>query len=269
MAGDPGTWSGVKAIALDLDGVVYQGSRPLAGAPGAVRAFRDRGIKVYFVTNNSGKSRAEIAAKLRSMGIEAVEGEVLNAAYAAGVLIRELNPGRSASVKAIGGAGLEAELALAGHRLSPGDRADYLVVGLDTAFGYERIAEGLEALLGGAVFVACNRDANYPAEGGRLLPGCGAMVSALEAASGVPAKFEAGKPNPLLLRLIAEAEGIGPGEILVIGDGIESDLAMARAFGSPWALVSSAHNAGESAGAATRSFVSLEAVSSAWDAALV
>src|SRR5205823_6432641 len=114
-----------------------------------------------------------------------------------------------------------------------------------TRFAYESIADGLEALLGGAVFVACNRDANYPAEGGRLMPGCGAMVSALEAASRTPISHEAGKPNPLFLRLIAEAEGIGPENILVIGDSIGSDVAMARNFGSPWALISSPHNAGE------------------------
>src|SRR4051794_9285000 len=137
MMQNPGAdWSKLKAIALDLDGVVYQGNEALPGASNAVKSFRDRGVKVYFVTNNSGKSRADIAKKLCAMGIGAGVGDVLNAAFAAGILISGLTSGRSAVVKSIGGVGLEAELVLAGHRLAPNNMAEFLVVGLDTKFAY-------------------------------------------------------------------------------------------------------------------------------------
>jgi HAD superfamily hydrolase (TIGR01450 family) len=228
----------VKAVALDLDGVVYFGTRPAEGAAKAIGAIRDLGLEVFFVTNNSAKTRAEIATKLQRVAIPARKDDVLSSGYAAATLIRGLLADGRHRVCVIGAAGLRSEIAEVAAGSSTDPPYDFLVVGLDPDFNYEKISLGLDTLLKGAIFIACNRDANYPAENGRLLPGCGPIVAAIETAARRRADLEAGKPNTVLLELLAERRSIGPGEILVVGDSIESDIAMAGRFGSPSVLVS-------------------------------
>jgi ribonucleotide monophosphatase NagD (HAD superfamily) len=96
---------------------------------------------------------------------------------------------------------------------------------------------GLEALLGGATFVACNQDRVFPAENGRWLPGCGAFVGAIAAAAGRPPDWVAGKPSVEFLDHVSRLTSVGPAEILVAGDSVEADIAMANAYGAVGALV--------------------------------
>ncbi|MBM3332342.1 HAD-IIA family hydrolase [candidate division WOR-3 bacterium] len=227
----------IKAVALDLDGVVYSGETALPGAVEAIERLRRLGLQVWFVTNNSARPRVSIAAKLRRFGVAASESEVMTSGYAAGLLLRRLSPGKSARVVVVGSDELRAMIEAQGFEAASEGPAQFLVVGMDLSFNYDRIRAAMEAILGGAVFVACNRDATYPVEGGRLLPGCGPMVAAIECASGRAADHVVGKPSPALLELVAAAGGLSPGEILVVGDTPESDIAAARHFGSPSVLV--------------------------------
>lgn len=61
----------IRAVALDLDGVVYEGDHVIEGAADTIGTLRDKGIEIYFVTNNSGRKRTSIAEKLNQMGIDA------------------------------------------------------------------------------------------------------------------------------------------------------------------------------------------------------
>ena len=228
----------VKTVALDLDGVVYVGNKSLPGAVAAISAMRELGLKVWFVTNNSGRTRAEIAGKLTLMDIPATEGQVLTSGYAAGFLLRRLTNPSQPSVLVVGSASLKAEITQLGFHVVTDAPCDFLVVGFDQNFHYGSICTALDALLGGASFVACNRDARFPGEDGRFLPGCGAMVSAIEHAGSRKAEYEVGKPNTLFLQMIASVDNLAPHEILVVGDSLASDIIMARRFGSPSVLVS-------------------------------
>jgi len=227
----------VRVVALDLDGVVYLGNEPLFGAKEAITKIRELGLKVYFVTNNSGKSRSDIANKLVNMGITATENEVLTSGYAAGFLVRSLSQNKPVNVLALGSEGLKAEIAQFGVRVVNSGPCEFLVVGFDREFSYEKMCKGLDALLAGATFIACNRDVSFPTEGGRLMPGCGPIVAALEFAYGKKPAYEVGKPNSMLLELVADEGKFKPQEILVVGDGLESDIAMANRFGSPSVLI--------------------------------
>ena len=60
--------STVRAISLDLDGVVYQGKHLLPGAGDAIVRLREMGLKVYFVTNSSGKTREDLARATAPIG---------------------------------------------------------------------------------------------------------------------------------------------------------------------------------------------------------
>jgi HAD superfamily hydrolase (TIGR01450 family) len=225
----------VKVAAIDLDGVVYHGNTMIDGAGVAISRMRQHGWRVAFATNTSVKTRADIAAKLTGMGIPAEEADVLTSAYLAGLLVKSI--GLAENVLVIGEEGLRREISLAGATVVATPPCQVLVVGMDTAFSYDKIHLAMEAIAGGAVFIACNRDASYPGSDGQVMPGCGPIVAAIETAVGSPPQYIAGKPNVLMLETIATKGDVTPREILVVGDGLASDIEMAVAFGSPSVLL--------------------------------
>jgi HAD superfamily hydrolase (TIGR01450 family) len=112
---------------------------------------------------------------------------------------------------------------------------DAVVTGLDPNLTYLRLAAAADCVWAGARFIATNRDPIYPSERG-LRPGAGAVAAALEATTGVT-PLTIGKPAPHLLELAAEAVGRHASEAVMIGDGIGTDLAAARAVGARCVLM--------------------------------
>lgn len=213
---------------LDLDGVVRLGPRAVPGAAGAVARLLDAGEDVLFVTNSAYRSVAEVEAELGAHGIDA-RGRVLTSAVAAASLCQ---PGER--VQCCGGPGLRTELLARGARVvdDGGGLVDAVVVGYDPAFDYAALTRAMRAIRAGARFVAANQDATYPTDDG-LLPGNGAIVAAIETASGV-APVVAGKPHPTMLGLVRDR--LGP-EGTLVGDRPDTDGAFARALGYRFALV--------------------------------
>lgn len=223
---------------LDLDGVIWSGTDPIAGSAEAVADLRSAGHEVVFVTNNSFSTIAQQEAKLASFGIDA-SGSVITSAQAGASLVE---PGERALV--LGGPGvIEALIERNVDVVSPGDVADgavavraakidAVVVGLDWDLDYHRLGAAVQAVLGGARFIATNTDATYPSERG-LLPGAGAIVAAVAAATGVSPAV-AGKPEQPTADLVKARYGtVG----LMVGDRPETDGAFAVALGYEFGLV--------------------------------
>src|SRR5512132_2041499 len=80
----------MTAILLDIDGVLHVSGEVIPGAPEAVRAIRDNGHGVRFVTNNTTRARAQLAEELRALGIELDEQDVSTTPIAAGKLLEGL-----------------------------------------------------------------------------------------------------------------------------------------------------------------------------------
>jgi 4-nitrophenyl phosphatase len=112
---------------------------------------------------------------------------------------------------------------------------DAVVAGLDPQLTYLRIAAAADCVRAGAGFIATNRDPVYPTERG-LRPGAGSVIAAIEAASGI-SPLVIGKPEPLLLEEAARAVGADPRTAGVIGDGLVTDIAAARAVGARSVLI--------------------------------
>src|SRR5438128_397525 len=98
---------------LDLDGVVYVGQDAVPGAPEHIRAVRQAGLRVAFITNNAARTPAEVATHLRELGVDAADGDVVTSAQAAARLLEE-RLGRRARVVVLGAAGLTDAVAAAG-----------------------------------------------------------------------------------------------------------------------------------------------------------
>jgi 4-nitrophenyl phosphatase len=226
----------IKAIAFDLDGVVYVGNTVMPGAIKTIQTLRAMGFKIFFVTNNSGKKREYLAAKLTRMGIEASVDDIFSSGYAAGSLAKQLSEVND-RVYVIGSNDLKEEFVDLGMKIVQGYPCNLIVVGIDAGFNYEMLTLSLEILRGGATFIVCNRDRNFPIEKGKFLPGCGSIVAAIEWAWGGSAHYDVGKPNTKLLEMISIKYDFQPSEILVVGDVVDSDIAMAKRFGTISVLI--------------------------------
>ncbi|EOD67835.1 HAD-IIA family hydrolase [Amycolatopsis vancoresmycina] len=216
------------AVLFDLDGTVYHGTRVIPGAPETVRAAREHGTPVRFVTNNASKAPDEVVAHLTGLGMPAAAGEVHTSAQAGVQLLKErLDPG--AEVLVVGTESLADEVTQAGlnpvRENAPSVQA--VVQGHSPDNNWAALAEACLAIRAGALWVACNVDATLPSERG-LLPGNGSMVAALRTATDVE-PLVAGKPQPLLFETAARSAGAD--RPLVVGDRLDTDIAGAVAAG--------------------------------------
>jgi 4-nitrophenyl phosphatase len=235
-------------LLVDLDGVVYRGAEAIPGVA-AVLADRARlGDEVVYVTNNSMHYRADYVTRLAGMGAPVSADRVVSSSRATALYLRERLPDVR-RVLTVGERGLERELedvgldvvtaATAAERAEAGridgyeaaGRPDAVVVGVDPGISYTRLAAAADCIRGGARFIATNRDPTYPIES-RLRPGAGAIVAAIAVACGREPEASIGKPEPLLLLEAARAVGARAEDGVMIGDGIGTDLAAARAVGA-------------------------------------
>lgn len=221
------------AVLLDLDGVLYRWPEPIDGAADAVRALRDAGKRIAFVTNNSSTAPAQVAERLASVGVEATPEEVVTSALATAAMLAERGV-RSAFV--VGEEGLRAALADVGIRAvdASSSGVDVVVVGFDRGADYAKVKDASVLVGRGVPLVASNADPSFPAPGGESWPGAGALLAAIETTTGTRGEV-VGKPEPPLFeRALASAGG---GRPLVVGDRLDTDIAGAVRLGWDSVLV--------------------------------
>lgn len=210
------------AVLFDLDGVLYLGPEPVAGAPEAVTGLQDHGVRVGFVTNNAARTPEVVAEQLRGFGIRCTEQDVVTSAQAgARVLFDRFGPG--ARVLAVGGDGLHEALADLGlvAVTSADDKPVAVIQGYDPELSWELITEAALAIRRGALWVATNTDPTRPTERG-LVPGNGAAVAAVRTAVETD-PLVAGKPErPLLEETLRR---LGSRRPIFVGDRIDTDIA--------------------------------------------
>jgi HAD superfamily hydrolase (TIGR01457 family) len=215
------------ALLFDLDGVLYRGDDPVAGAPEAIHGLRAEDATIRFLTNNSARTPDEVSERLRHMGIEADSAEVITSAGATAALLRR--EGATGSAYVIGERGIRTALADVGIEVVDGtpERTDLVVVGWDRDLTYDRLRTASLLIQRGARLVATNADATYPAADG-LWPGGGAILAAVVTATGATPTV-VGKPSRPMFEAAAEATGAR--RPLVIGDRLDTDIAGAAAMG--------------------------------------
>lgn len=221
---------------LDLDGVLYLGPDGVPHAADAVRAAREVGMRAAYVTNNASRAPEAVAAHLTELGVPAQVDDVVTSGQAAARLVAERVPPGSA-VLVLGTAALADQVRQAGLR--PVRRTDdrhppaAVLQGIAPETAWTDLAEACVALRGGALWVAGNLDTTLPTARGQL-PGNGAMVAALRAATGLE-PLVAGKPEPALhVESVARTAAQRP---LVVGDRLDTDILGAVRAGAHSLLV--------------------------------
>jgi NagD protein len=193
-----------------------------AAIPGAAEflaALRERGIPFLVLTNNSIYTRRDLAARLRTSGLEVPETSIWTSALATASFLEDQRPGGSAFV--IGEAGLTTAMHEAGYTLTERD-ADYVVLGETRTYSFERLTRAIRLIGEGARFIATNPDATGPHPDGPL-PATGSVAALISRATGVEPYF-VGKPNPLMMRSALNAIEAHSEETAMIGDRMDTDI---------------------------------------------
>jgi 4-nitrophenyl phosphatase len=209
-------------VICDIDGVVYRGDQLVPGSDVALSRLTRAGAGLWFATNNSTKTPKMVSERITTMtGVHVPPESIVTSSEAAvGMLGADERP-----VMVLGSKGITTALDEAGIETTEDPvEARALLVGLDFDLSYDRLTRAADAVRAGARFIATNTDPTYPVAGG-LLPGGGSMVAAVQTTTGVEPEV-AGKPHAPM-RALLRSRGIG--EAWVIGDRVDTDIALARA----------------------------------------
>jgi HAD superfamily hydrolase (TIGR01458 family) len=218
----------IRAVLLDLAGVIYQGEQPLPGAVEAVVALRDAGFRLRFLTNTTRMPRRALLGRLNDMGIAIADEELFTPAQAA----RDWLAARRLTPHLLIHPGLVEDFV----GLS-GSEGEAVVVG-DAAqgFTYDAMNAAFRKLLDGAGFLALARNRTFKDEDGEISLDAGAFVAALEYGCQRNAVL-LGKPAPDFFQAALASIGCDGKEVVMVGDDAEADVAGALKAGIDKALL--------------------------------
>jgi 4-nitrophenyl phosphatase len=224
---------GLKALILDMDGVIWRGDQPLGDLPAIFAEIKRRGYQIVLATNNATLSDDQYLVKLRKFGVELEEWQIISSPDVAANYLKKRYPD-GGPVFAVGEAGMINTLAKYGFYQ---DNQDVLAVvaGLDRQVTYDKLARATLLIRSGAMFVGTNADRTLPMPEG-LLPGAGSILAALQTATDVQ-PVVVGKPEPEIYLYALERLKTSPAETLIVGDRLDTDIIGAQKIGCHTALL--------------------------------
>ncbi|KAI1900142.1 hypothetical protein AGOR_G00046970 [Albula goreensis] len=226
-------------VLFDCDGVIWNGEKPVAGAPEVVNMLKKRGKSVFFVTNNCTRPRESYVQKFLRLGFkDVVQSEILSSSYCSAIYLRDVAK-LQGKVYVIGCDGVHKELREAGVQFIEDDAAvpgatisdcplesdvRAVLVGYDDELNFLKLAKACCYLRNpDCLFLATDRDPWHPLRGGRVTPGSGSLAAALETAAERKATV-IGKPSRFMFQCIASQFGVDPRRAIMVGDRLETDI---------------------------------------------
>ena len=215
---------------LDLDGVVYRGKNPVEHAAGSIRAAERAGMTIEYTTNNSSRFQSVVAGQLRGFDLDVEPWQVITSSVVAARMVAKAVPAGS-TVLVIGAEHLREEVTRAGLVVTDDPQAGPAAViqGWYPEMTWQMMANAAFAVEAGAAYFVTNRDLTIPRELG-IAPGCGSMVRAVIAATGVEPVASAGKPESYMYDEARELNATGAQalvpkeESIAIGDRLDTDI---------------------------------------------
>jgi NagD protein len=222
----------IESWLMDMDGVLVREETAIPGADRFLARLRERGLPFLVLTNNSIYTRRDLAARLRGSGLDVPEHSIWTSALATATFLDQQRPGGSAFV--IGESGLTTALHDAGYTMTERE-PDYVVLGETRTYSFERIAQAIRLVVGGARFIATNPDPTGPTPDGPL-PATGSVAALISRATGVEPYF-VGKPNPLMMRSALNALDAHSETSAMVGDRMDTDVVSGLEAGMHTVLV--------------------------------
>jgi arabinose operon protein AraL len=225
----------LKGWIIDLDGTVYRGKQVIDGAAETIAYLKLIGMKLVFLSNRGNISRKMCHDKLLDMGLDLSEEEILLSSTVTARYLQKREPG--CSVWVLGDKGLADELQVAGLALArTPEKADWLVITLHETVTYRDLNQAFRAVRHGAKIIATNADKTFPGDDGDCIDVAG-MIGAIVSSTGQEVEIVIGKPSAIMAEAALDVLGLPPEECVMVGDSLESDIALGRNAGIRTALV--------------------------------
>ena len=226
------TLSEIDAVFLDLDGTMYLGDDLIDGALEFLDRCESRGVRRFFLSNNSSRSVDQYLKKLSGLGIPATADDVLLSTHD---LIAWLHGHDYDRIYLVGTDGMAQMLEESGLTMDA-ENPEIVVLGYDTEITYEKIATASIHMHKGVPMVVSHPDVVCPSPDGGL-PDTGAYMAMFEATTGVKPIHVCGKPQPGMILHRIEELGLKPARCAMVGDRLYTDMAMATRAGVKGILV--------------------------------
>ncbi|MFE5242025.1 MULTISPECIES: HAD-IIA family hydrolase [unclassified Streptomyces] len=227
----------IGAVLIDIDGVLTVSWEPLPGAVEAMERLRATGVPLALVTNTTSVTRARIAELLAGRGFPVETDDILTAPAVTAAHLRKHHP--EARCLLIGAGDVKADLSgvtLVEREDDDGAVPDVVVLGgAGDAFTYEALNRAFRLVRRGADLVAMHRNLYWRTADGLDLD-TGAFLLGLERAAGTEAVIT-GKPSGAFFAAALVRLEAAPGQALMVGDDIESDVLGAQRHGITGVLV--------------------------------
>lgn len=226
-------FTNIRALIIDMDGVLWHGTEPMPGLTDFFQALHKLQIRFILATNNASLTPEQYVTKLARMDVTVAQSQILTSGTATALYLSEqVNPAET-RVFVVGEDGATQPLIDRGFTLtglyevnnnsdSAKKGADIVVCGKDETLTWAKLATATMNIRTGAKFIGTNADVTLPTERG-ITHGNGAILAALEAATGVTPVI-IGKPEPIIYRQALALLGFEPDETVAIGDRLETDI---------------------------------------------
>jgi len=223
-------FTNIKALIIDMDGVLWHGNQAIAGLTDFFQTLRDLGLRFVLATNNASLTPQQYVTKLAGMGVTVDLNEIMTSAMATALYLSELMDPAQTRVYVVGEDGAVQALIEQGFTLTglyelnsdTSTGADVVVCGKDHSLTWDKLATATLNIRAGAKFIGTNSDNTLPTELG-LTHGNGAILAALQAATGV-SPIIIGKPEPIMYQQAIARLGTDLAETIAIGDKLETDI---------------------------------------------
>jgi len=225
-------FSNIRALIIDMDGVLWHGEQPMPGLTNFFETLREQQIRFILATNNASLTPGQYVNKLAKMGVTVTQDEILTSGIATALYLGEHEDPSTTRVFVIGEDGARKPLIERGFTLTdlyevntdsaPGKGADIVVCGKDQTLTWDKLATATLNIRAGAKFIGTNADTTLPTEHG-ITHGNGAILAALQVATGVTPTI-IGKPEPIIYQQAMALLGTDTSETIAIGDRLETDI---------------------------------------------
>ena len=235
----------IDVFIFDCDGVIWRGDSLIDGIPETLEKLRAAGKKMFFVTNNSTKSRAGYKKKFDSLGLDIPAEEIFSSSFAAAAYLEQTKFKESGmKVYIIGEVGICEELDLIDvpwiggpddtgkqPEMGPGGKVDHdedvgaVIVGFDRHVNYFKIQNAQLCINEnpGCEFIATNLDAVTHLTDAQEWAGNGSMVGAIKGCTGQEPTV-VGKPSPLMIDYLEDKLKLDRSRICMVGDRLDTDV---------------------------------------------
>ncbi|THE63536.1 HAD-IIA family hydrolase [Salinadaptatus halalkaliphilus] len=224
-----------EAAILDVDGTIVRGDALLPNVTDGLAALKAADCDRLLFSNNPTRDGGYYRDRLEPHGIDIDPERVLTSAAVAASYLSDNHPG--ATVYLVGSDRLEAILEGAAVELTDDpDAADVVLGSFDKEFSYGTLWESLRALEGDVPFYGTDPDTTIPIDDGQI-PGSGAILAAMEAVAGREPDAVLGKPSSVAAEAAMDRLGTEPAKTLVVGDRLDTDIALGNRAGMTTAVV--------------------------------